>query len=98
VQGIDPPPELAKVRQDRVVGLIIDTQRLVDIRSVRLRNLRQSPRASYADYRQVEDELTFCRRFYRSHPEWLIIDVTNKSVEESAAEILSRLHGEVRHD
>lgn len=98
VPGIDPPPELAKVRQDRIVGLIIDAQRLVDIRSARLRNLRQNPRASYADYRQIEDELDFCRRFYRSHPEWFIIDVTHKSVEESAAEILSRLYGDVRHD
>lgn len=98
VPGIDPPPELAKVRQERVVGLIINTQRLVDIRSARLRNLGQSPRGSYADYKQVEDELSFCRRYYRAHPEWLVIDVTNKSVEESAAEILSRLYGELRRD
>ncbi|MBJ6724676.1 pyruvate, water dikinase regulatory protein [Geomesophilobacter sediminis] len=98
VQGIDPPPELWQVRQDRIVGLIIDVQRLVDIRSARLRNLRQNPRASYADYQQIEDELAYCRRFYRQHPEWYIIDVTNRSVEESAAEILSRLHGDIRHD
>lgn len=98
VQGIDPPAELEEVVQERVVGLIIDTQRLVDIRCARLRNLRQSPRGSYADYRQVEEELSFCRRYYRAHPAWLVIDVTNKSVEESAAEILSRLHGDIRHD
>jgi len=98
IQGIDPPVELEQVEKERVVGLIIDTQRLVDIRSARLRNLRQSPRGSYADYRQVEEELAYCRRFYRAHPAWLVIDVTNKSVEESAAEILSRLHGDIRHD
>lgn len=98
IQGIEPPVELEQVEPGRVVGLIIDTQRLVDIRSARLRNLRQSPRGSYADYRQVEEELSYCRRYYRSHPSWLVIDVTNKSVEESAAEIVSRLHGELRHD
>lgn len=98
VPGIDPPLELSKVRQDRVVGLMIATQRLVDIRSARLRNLRQSPRGSYADYREVEEELTHCRRLYRKNPEWLVIDVTNKSVEESAAEILSRLHEDIRRD
>ncbi|HBA88933.1 MAG TPA: phosphoenolpyruvate synthase regulatory protein [Geobacter sp.] len=98
IPGIDPPPELDLVEQERVVGLIIDTQRLVDIRCARLRNLRQSPKGSYADYRQVEEELSHCRRYYRSHPAWLVIDVTNKSVEESAAEILSRLHGDIRHD
>ncbi|HJV65328.1 MAG TPA: pyruvate, water dikinase regulatory protein [Geomonas sp.] len=98
IKGIDPPPELEQVEPERVVGLIIDTQRLVDIRSARLRNLRQSPRGNYADYQQVEEELTYCRRYYRGHPAWLVINVTNKSVEESAAEILSRLHGEIRHD
>jgi regulator of PEP synthase PpsR (kinase-PPPase family) len=98
IPGIDAPPELELVQPERVVGLTISTQRLVDIRSARLRNLRQSPRGSYADYQQVEEELAHCRRFYRAHPAWLVIDVTNKSVEESAAEILSRLHGEIRHD
>ena len=98
IPGIEPPPELEKVEPERVVGLIIDTQRLVDIRSARLRNLRQSPRGNYADYQQVEEELNYCRRYYRAHPAWLVINVTNKSVEESAAEILSRLHGEIRHD
>jgi [pyruvate, water dikinase]-phosphate phosphotransferase / [pyruvate, water dikinase] kinase len=98
VPGIEPPVELEEVDKNRVVGLVIETQRLVDIRCARLRNLRQSPRGSYADYQQVEEELANCRRYYRAHPAWLVIDVTNKSVEESAAEILSRLHGEIRHD
>jgi regulator of PEP synthase PpsR (kinase-PPPase family) len=90
VKGIEPPEELFQVDPFRVVGLLIDAKRLVDIRSARLRNLRQSPRGSYADYRHVEEELEYCRRFYRKHPEWLVIDVTSKSVEESAAEILKR--------
>ncbi|HJV36934.1 pyruvate, water dikinase regulatory protein [Geomonas sp.] len=98
IQGIEPPPELEQVEPERVVGLMIDAQRLVEIRCARLRTLRQSPRGNYADYQQVEDELAYCRRYYRAHPAWLVINVTNKSVEESAAEILSRLHGEIRHD
>lgn len=69
---------------------MIDAQRLVDIRTARLRNMRQNPRGSYADYQRVEEELDFCRRIYRKHPQWQVIDVTNKSVEESAAEILRR--------
>lgn len=93
VNGIDPPPELFKVDQDRVVGLIISVQRLVDIRSARLRNLGQIPRGMYADYEKVEEELEFCRKLYRKNPSWLVIDVTRKSVEESAAEILQKLNG-----
>jgi regulator of PEP synthase PpsR (kinase-PPPase family) len=92
VKGIDPPRELFDVAQDRVVGLIIEPRRLVELRSARLRNMRQTSRGSYAEYEGVVEELEFCRQFYRKHPEWLIIDVTSKSVEESAAEILKKVN------
>lgn len=90
VKGIDPPAELFQVKPERVVALYIEPKRLVELRSARLKNLMQSPRSSYADYEKVVDELDHCRRFYRSHPGWLLIDVTHKSVEESAAEILRK--------
>ncbi|SNB47578.1 pyruvate, water dikinase regulatory protein [Geobacter sp. DSM 9736] len=91
VYGIAPPPELFEIDQRRVVGLMIDAERLVELRVARLRQLRQSPRGSYADYDAVVEELNYCRQLYRKNPEWQVIDVTNKSVEESAAEILKKL-------
>lgn len=93
VKGIDPPEELFQIDQSRIVGLIIDPKRLVEIRTARLINMRQSPRGSYADYQKVEDEIAYCKQLYRRHPEWMVIDVTNKSVEEAASEILRRLDG-----
>lgn len=90
VKGLPVPAELDQVDADRVVGLTIDARRLIEIRSSRLRNLRQLPRGSYADYEQVEEELEFCRKLFRKHPRWMVIDVTNKSVEESAAEIVAK--------
>lgn len=92
VKGIDPPRELFEIDQKRVVALFIDAKRLVELRSARLRNLRQNPRGSYADYEEVEEELEACRLLYRRHPEWQVVDVTNKSVEESASEIIRRLN------
>ncbi len=92
VKGLEPPRELFDVDQKRIVGLIIEEKRLMELRSARLRNLRQNPHGDYADYGKVEEELEYCRRLYRKHPEWLVIDVTNKSVEESAAEILKKLN------
>ena len=92
VKGIQPPRELYEIDQNRVVALIIDAKRLVELRSARLRNMRQNPRGSYAAYEEVEEELESCRQLYRRHPQWLMIDVTNKSVEESAAEILKKLN------
>lgn len=91
VNGIDPPRELFEIDQKRVVGLIIDAKRLVELRSARLRNLRQNPRGNYADYEAIEEELEWCRRIFRKNPQWQVIDVTKKSVEESAAEILKKL-------
>lgn len=94
VQGIEPPEELDGIDPRKVVGLVISAKRLVDIRSSRLVTMGQSAKNSYADYEKVEDEIAFCRQYYRRHPAWLIIDVTNKSVEESASEILRRMVGQ----
>jgi hypothetical protein len=91
VKGIAPPEELFRVAPEMVVALTIAPERLVQLRSARLRNLMQSPRSSYADYEKVTEELDDCRRLYRRNPEWLLIDVTCKSVEESATEILKKL-------
>src|SRR5512136_807751 len=92
VKGLDPPRELFQIDQKRVVGLIIEGRRLVELRAARLRHMMHNPRGDYADFEKVEDELQFGRQLFWKHPEWPIIDVTNKSVEESAAEILKKLN------
>ncbi len=97
VKGIDPPEEMERIDSKKVVGLMISPKRLVDIRSSRLVNMGQSIKSSYADYELVEEEISFCRQYYRRHPEWLIVDVTNKSVEESASEILRRVGSTVQY-
>jgi regulator of PEP synthase PpsR (kinase-PPPase family) len=90
VKGIEPPSELFEVDPKRIAALIIDPQRLVEVRMARLRNLGQDPKAAYADYEQIEEELHFARRFYRQHP-WVVIDVSCKAVEEAANEVLVKL-------
>ncbi len=91
VFGIAPPEELFEIDQTKIVGLLIDPKRLVEIRTSRLINMRQSPRGSYNDYQLVEDEIAACRQLYRKHPEWFILNITNKSVEEAASEIMRRM-------
>ena len=91
VMGIEPPEELFQIDQVKIVGLVIDSKRLVEIRTSRLINMRQSPRGSYADYQLVEEEVAHCKKLYRKNPEWMVINVTNKSVEEAASEIMRRL-------
>lgn len=95
VRGIEPPPELFQIDPGKVVGLIIDPNRLMELRVARLRSLHQNPRGAYSDYEAIIEELEFSRRLYRQNAQWPVIDVTHKSVEESAAEILKRLNYDV---
>lgn len=90
VKGIEPPAELFQVDSGRVAGLVIDPQRLLELRAARLRNLGQDPRAAYADYEQIEEELQYARSFFRRHP-WVVVDVSGKAVEETANEVLVKL-------
>jgi len=90
VKGIDPPPQLFAIDQKKIAALVIDPQRLVEVRAARLRNLGQDPRAAYAYYEEIEEELKHAKRFFRHHP-WVVIDVSSKAVEETANEVLVRL-------
>ena len=90
VKGIEPPSELFQVDPGRIAGLVIDPQRLVEMSAARLRHLVQDPRAAYADYEKIEEELQYARAFFRRHG-WVVVDVSGKAVEESANEVLVKL-------
>lgn len=90
VKGIDPPKELFDVDPGRVAGLILDPERLAELRSTRLRNLGQNPRAAYTDFEEIEAELKYARNFFRAN-RWVTINVTGKAVEETANEVLVKL-------
>lgn len=91
----DIAPEVSQLDARNVVGLIIDPHRLAEIRQARLARLgaRQS---NYADLQQIQQELRWAKRIFDRHPDWTTIDVTRKSVEETAADILDQLLGKER--
>ena len=93
VKGIDPPKELFEIDQNRVVGLLVDPRRLVELRAARLIQLQQNPRSKYANYDEVLDEVICCKQLYRRNPQWLVIDITHKSVEEAASEVMKKMAG-----
>lgn len=95
VLGEELPKELLAVKQSRIVGLLSDPERLSEVRKVRLSRLG-STESSYADTRRIADELKYCREIFDRHPSWVQVDVTGKSVEETAAEILDKLFGKER--
>ena len=73
-----------------IVGLTKDPQRLVQIRRTRLKALQQTDETDYTDPEVVKREVRDAPRFYVEHG-WPVIDVTRRSIEETAAAILALL-------
>lgn len=87
----DPPEELFSLRKPLVVGLVASPERLVQIRKSRLGGLNALGAVEeYSDLDMVRDEVRRAKRLYAKH-KWPSIDVTRKSVEETAASILTKL-------
>ncbi len=87
----DPPPELAGLRKPLVVGLTASPDRLSSIRASRMTNLAATQDAeSYTEQSAVRAEVQKAKRYFASN-KWPVIDVTRRSVEETAAKILTLL-------
>jgi len=83
-----PPPSLFELRNPLVVGLTTSPERLVQIRRNRLLSLNQAPETAYVDQEAVSAELAFARRIFANNG-WPVIDVTRRSIEETAAAIIN---------
>jgi regulator of PEP synthase PpsR (kinase-PPPase family) len=81
------PEELFKVDQRKVVGLIIDVETLRRIRRNRLEKFGQSPEGEYASLAHVAKEMEFAESLFEKNRRWPVVDVTEKALEETAAEI-----------
>jgi regulator of PEP synthase PpsR (kinase-PPPase family) len=78
---------LESVTKPLVVGLVATPERIVQIRQNRLLSLRADDDTSYVDRNAVAEEIAYSRRLCARH-NWPIIDVTRRSIEETAAAIL----------
>lgn len=73
-----------------VVGLTASADRLVQLRRNRLHSLGEREGSAYAEPRAVRDEVSEARRLF-SRRQWPVIDVSRRSIEETAAAILELL-------
>ncbi|MFQ5765666.1 MAG: pyruvate, water dikinase regulatory protein, partial [Rhodospirillales bacterium] len=87
VPGCELPDELFKANGPLIVGLTKDPKRLVEIRRQRLRLLDQDESTDYIDPEKVGKEIKDARRLFTKH-EWPVINVSRKSIEETAATVL----------
>ncbi len=87
VPGCPLPAEVMDVTGPLVVGLTKDPRQLVQIRRNRLRMLQRDEETDYIDIDAVSEEVNGARRMFNKH-DWPVIDVTRRSIEETAATIL----------
>ena len=87
-----PPQKLFELKNPMIVGLTTAPERLVQIRRNRLLTLNEQSETSYVDNERVKKEVAFARRMFADNG-WPVIDVTRRSIEETAAAVI-RLYGE----
>jgi len=83
------PAELfdPKVDQKKIVGLIIDHNKLSRIRQNRLVKFGQDPGGDYASLKQIQAEIEYSHQLFRQNRRWPVFDVTERALEETATEI-----------
>jgi hypothetical protein len=82
-----PPVSLFNLQNPLIVGLTTGSDRLIQIRRNRLLSLNQAPETDYVDADAVAAELAFARRIFSDNG-WPVIDVTRRSIEETAFAIV----------
>jgi regulator of PEP synthase PpsR (kinase-PPPase family) len=91
VPGIDPPPQLETTVKPLVVGLYASPERIVQIRQNRLLTLNvPQTDSSYIDRQAVSEEIATSKRLCAQHG-WPSIDVSRRSIEETAAAVIALL-------
>jgi [pyruvate, water dikinase]-phosphate phosphotransferase / [pyruvate, water dikinase] kinase len=76
------------VDQRRIVGLTIDPNSLNRIRKKRLEKFGQDPGGEYANMGHIQKELDYAQEVFKQNRKWPVFDVTDRALEETAAEII----------
>lgn len=97
VPGIPVPEQLEKLTRPLVVSLHATPERLIQIRQNRLLSMgADSGSDTYIDKQSVTEEVAFARKLSAKH-DWPLLDVTRRSIEETAAAIMKLYSDRQRH-
>ncbi len=94
VPGIPTPQGLNELEHPLVVGLIASADRISQIRRHRLLSLNEGRDTSYVDRKAITEELLAMRKLCSAN-HWPIIDVTRRSIEETAAAVINLMTNKV---
>lgn len=86
--GVEPPRALFDLPRKRVVGLVAAPERLLDLRRSRVPYLG-TPSTGYADLDTIRKELAYAFEVFHRRRDWRVVDVSHKSIEEVASEVLT---------
>ena len=87
VNNMSIPNDIVKSKTLCVIGLITEAERLYDIRRNRLNSLKENEASDYTNLEKIRLEVEQSKKIFKKN-KWPIIDVTRKSVEETAASII----------
>ena len=87
VPNVPLPPTIEQLKNPLVVGLVATPERIVQIRQNRLLALNADQESAYVDRMSVAEEIAQSRRLFAQNG-WPMIDVTRRSIEETAAAII----------
>ena len=87
VNDMNIPLDIINSKKLCVVGLVTEAERLFDIRRNRLNSLKENEASDYTDIEKIRDEVERSKKIFKKN-KWPTIDVTRKSVEETAASII----------
>jgi regulator of PEP synthase PpsR (kinase-PPPase family) len=97
VSGVPLPLDIERLKRPLVVGLYATPERIVQIRQNRLLGLKAyRDDDKYIDPQSVAEEVAASRRLCARH-NWPLIDVSRRSIEETAAAVLALLAERRRH-
>ncbi|MCX7858744.1 MAG: kinase/pyrophosphorylase, partial [Chloroflexus sp.] len=88
VREVPLPDDIFRVDPRRVIGLIVDAEQIAARRRWRQRRMGISLGGNYTNLDATFDEVEWARRIFRQHG-WTALNVTDKSIEESADEIIA---------
>lgn len=87
VLEVEPPKELFELPKGRVVGLMVNSERLSELRKVRAERMGTVSQG-YADLDHIHQEMDYAFRLFERRRDWPLVDVTTKSIEEAATEVV----------
>jgi regulator of PEP synthase PpsR (kinase-PPPase family) len=90
------PKELFEIDQHKVICLNMDPSVLQKVRSVRQKH--SSLESSYSDFKKIFAEVEYVWDLVKRHRSWKVIDTSNKSIEETAWEIIHHVFGDKQHE